>query len=169
LGIAAHDGAPNELGEWVAGIISALDTPQCRLTALRHTNGKFEQVGRLDLPCTANLTRLAWADVTGDGQAELLLLTIPPDVDTAGKIQRLYVYTFPNNKLTELATLDGVINGEDGVGIRWESTAEGFNVEAGLPLIDPDASPTLADLRLEREFEQYRWDEESNSFKPEGE
>ncbi|HXV44613.1 MAG TPA: VCBS repeat-containing protein, partial [Anaerolineae bacterium] len=165
LGIAAHDGGPNELGEWVAGIISALDVPQCRLTVARYDNGKFEPAGRLDLPCTANLTRLAWADVTGDGQDELLLLTIPPDVDTAGKLQRLYVYALPDHKLTELAMLDGVINGEDGVGVRWESTAEGVKVEAGLPLIDPDANPGLADLRLEREFQTYVWDEGSKRFK----
>jgi hypothetical protein len=162
LDIASHTGSAGELGEWVAGLVGALDTPQCRLTVMRHEGGKFEQAGRLDLACTANLTRLAWADVTGEGQDELLLLTIPPEVETAGQMQRLYVY---NNNLTELAAFDGVINGEDGVGVRWESAAEGFKAEAGLPLIDPDANPNLADLRLEREFQTYRWDEESQSFK----
>jgi hypothetical protein len=165
LDIAAHSGAPGELGEWVAGVVSALDTPQCRLTVLGYSSGKFEQVGRLDLPCTANFTRLAWADVIGGGQAELLLLTLPPDVEIAGQVQRLYVYELADGKLIELASLDGVINGEDGVGVRWENTAEGLKVETGLPLIDPDASPTLADLQQEREFQTYRWDEISRSFK----
>lgn len=166
LDIAAHSGLPGELGEWVAGLVSALDTPQCRLTVLHHTSGKFQQAGRLDLPCTANLTRLAWLDVTGDGQEELLLLTIPPDAEIAGKVQRLYFYTVTDNRLNELATLDGAINGPDGTGVHWESTAEGFKVEAGLPLIDPDANPSLDSLRLERQFQTYVWDEESRGFKP---
>jgi hypothetical protein len=38
-------------------------------------------------------------------------------------------------------------------------------VEAGLALLDPDAGPTLADLRLERAFQMYGWDEQSESFK----
>ncbi len=164
--IAAHSGPPSQLGKWVAGVISALDTPQCRLTVLRHATGKFTHLdGRLDLPCTANFTRLAWIDLTSDGREELLLLTIPPDVDVAGQVERLYVYATTGNKLTELTTLDGVINGADGVGIRWEETAKGFQVEAGLPLLDPDANPTLNDIRLEREFQTYRWNEEDNSFK----
>jgi hypothetical protein len=165
LDIAAHSGLPEALGEWVAGLVSALDTPQCRLTVLHHTSGKFQQAGRLDLPCTANLTRLAWLDLTGDGRAELLLLTIPPDAEIAGKVQRLYVCGITDNRLSELATLDGAINGADGAGIRWESTAEGFKVEAGLPLIDPDANPNLADLRLERQFQTYVWDEGSRGLK----
>ncbi|GIK40184.1 MAG: hypothetical protein BroJett011_40170 [Chloroflexota bacterium] len=165
LDIAAHSGPPGELGEWVAGLVGALDTPQCRLTVLHHDSGKFQQAGRLDQPCTANLTRLAWLDVTGDGQAELLLLTIPPDAEVAGKVQRLYVYGITENRLSELATLDGGINGADGAGIRWESTAEGFKVEAGLPLIDPDVNPNLANLRLERQFQRYVWDEGSRGFK----
>jgi hypothetical protein len=165
LDIADHSGPPGELGEWVAGLVSALDMPQCRLTVLHHNNGKFQPAGRLDLPCTANLTRLAWLDVTGDGQDELLLLTIPPDTEIAGKVQRLYVYAITDNRLSGLATLDGAINGADGAGIRWENTAEGFKVEAGLPLIDPDANPSLADLRLARQFQTYVWDEGSRGFK----
>jgi sugar lactone lactonase YvrE len=165
LDIAAHSGPPGELGEWVAGLVSALDTSQCRLTVLHHDSGKFQPAGRLDLPCTANLTHLAWLDVTGDGQAELLLLTIPPDAEIAGKVQRLYVYTITDNRLSELATLDGAINGADGAGIRWESTLEGFKVEAGLPLIDPEANPSLSDLRLERQFQTYVWDEGSKGFR----
>jgi len=163
--IAVHTGQPGQLGEWVAGVISALDTPQCRLMVLRQTAGKFQQIGRVDVPCTANLTHLAWADVTGDGSDELLLLTIPPEVEAVGQLQRLHVYTTTDNKLVELTTLDGFINGADGVGIRWEDTAEGFKVQAGLPLIDPDAFPTFSDIRLEREFQTYVWDEGSNGFK----
>ena len=162
--IVAHTGQPDLLGEWVAGIISALDTPQCRLTVLRQTAGKFQQMGRVDVSCTANLTHLAWADVTGDGSDELLLLTIPPEVEAVGQLQRVHVYT-TGNKLVELTTLDGFINGADGVGIRWESTAENFEVQAGLPLIDPDAFPTFSDIRLERELQTYVWDEGSQGFK----
>lgn len=165
LDIASHNGPPGKLGEWVAGLLSALDTPECRLSVLRHSNGKLQPVGRFDLPCTANLTHLAWADVTGDGQDELLLLTVPPDTDMSGQVERLYVYGITDNQLTELATLDGVINGADGAGIRWERTAEGFKVEAGLPLLDPDTNPNLGNLRLERQFQTYIWDERSKGFK----
>ena len=163
--IAVHTGPPGQLGEWIAGVISALDTPQCRLIVLRQTAGKFQQTGRVDVPCTANLTHLTWADVTGDGSAELLLLTIPPDAETGGRLQRLHVYTTTGNKLVELTTLDGFINGADGAGIRWESTVEGFEVQAELPLIDPDAFPTFGDIRLEREFQTYVWDEGVKGFK----
>lgn len=166
--IAAHSGSPDRLGEWVAGVVGALDRPECRLTAFQHAAGKFTQVGRLDLPCTANFTHLAWVELTGDSQEELLLLTIPPDTDLAGQVERLYVYSIAGNELTKLTTLDGYINGADGAGIRWEETPEGIKVKAGLPLLDPDGNPALNDLHLERKFQTYIWDNESNDFKRTG-
>lgn len=167
LDIASHTGGPEQLGEWATGVIGALDKPLCRVTVLRHAEGKLNRTGQVELPCTINFTRLAWADVTGDGQAELLLTTIPPDEDSLGQMERLIVFAVADNGMTELAQLDGVINGADGRGIRWQQPAEGFEVEAGLPLLDPDAAETWSDLRLEREFQTYRWDEERGEFKPE--
>jgi hypothetical protein len=43
---------------------------------------------------------------------------------------------------------------------------EGFIVETGLPLIDLDASPSLETIRLERAFQSYTWNAESESFQP---
>jgi dipeptidyl aminopeptidase/acylaminoacyl peptidase len=161
--IAAHNGWPGQLGEWVAGVIGSLDATQCRLVVQRQVGGSLNLVGRTNLLCAANLTHLDWTDVTGDGEDELLLATFPPDAD--GQTQRLYVYTISGDQLAELAHLDGSVNGPDGVGVRWEKTSEGFKVETGLPLVDPDAFPTLDNLRLGREFQTYVWNEADHSFR----
>lgn len=162
---AAHNGLPDDLGEWVAQLIGALDKLECRLLVQRHNGDILTLIGRLDLPCTVNLTRLAWVDVTGDGQEELLLITIHPDDKAFGQTQRLHVYSTSNDTLIQVATLDGTINGADGVGIRWQQPAQSFNVQAGLPLIDPDTTLSLFSLRRARAFQTYRWDEGSQTFK----
>lgn len=162
--IAAHTGTPDELGEWLAGMIGAMNTPQCRLVVQQQGAGKFDVIGRTDLPCTINFTRLAWTDITGDGLDELLLITIPPEDEAGGQIQRLYLYTVAGDQLLEMATLDGFINGADGAGIRWENDSRGFRVEAGLPLVDLDNHPTLDQISLTRHFQVYEWDSQSNTF-----
>jgi hypothetical protein len=164
--VAAHTGQPGELGEWLAGIIGAANSTQCRLVIQQQAAGKFEVVGRTDLPCTINFTHLAWADVTGDGLAELLLTTIPPEAEVGAQIQRLYLYSTANDQLLEMATLDGFINGADGAGIRWENREGSFKAEAGLPLVDLDGYPTLDKINLIRQFQTYEWDEGSNNFRP---
>jgi hypothetical protein len=164
--VAAHTGTPDQLGEWLAGMIGATNTPQCRLVIQRQAAGKFEVIGRIDLPCTINFSRLAWTDVTGDGLEELLLITIPPEVEAGGQLQRLYLYTVAGDQLLELATLDGFINGPDGVGIRWENDNRGFRVEAGLPLVDLDSYPTLDQVSLTRRFQVYTWNDQSKRFQP---
>jgi dipeptidyl aminopeptidase/acylaminoacyl peptidase len=165
--IAAHTGPPGELGEWVAGVVGSLDGTECRLVVLRQTSGDLRVIGRADLPCTLSFTHLAWADVTGDGRPEALLTTIPPGEEASGRIERLHVFSPEASRLAELATLDGVINGPDGAGIRWQETEDGFRVEAGLPLIDLDALTGFEEIRLERDFEGYVWDAESESFEVE--
>lgn len=155
--VAAHTGTPAELGQRVAALIGANSQLQCRLVAQSQNGGQFDLLGRVDVPCTVNFTRLAWADVTGDGSDELLLQTLLPD--ESAQVERLHVFGLNNNNLTELAVLDGFINGADGAGIRWQTTAGGFVVQAGLPLLNPDASPSFDDIRLERQFESYVWDE----------
>lgn len=165
--VAAHNGPPEKLGEWVAGLISANDRPLCRLTVQHRPDDQFELAGQIELPCTVNFTRLAWVDMDDDGQVELLLQTIPPDIELAGNIERLYVYAV-DDTLTELATLDGVINGPDGIGVRWEKLADRFNVYAGLPLADLDhLEAGWASVSLERRFQIYTWDEENNRFQAE--
>jgi len=165
--IAAHTGPPGELGEWVAGVVGSVEGTQCRLVVLRQTSGDLRVIGQADLPCTLSFTHLAWADVTGDGRAELLLTTIPPGEEAGGQIERLHVFSPEASRLAELATLDGVINGPDGAGIRWQETEEGVRVEAGLPVIDVDALTGFEEIRLERDFQSYVWDAESESFEVE--
>lgn len=135
---------------------------------LRQGTEWFTRIGRVDVPCTPAFTHLTWADVTGDGLDDLLLLTIAPELDALGQQQRLVVFSTADGYLTQIATLDGAINGADGVGIRLESADGGLRVLAGLPLADPDAGPlSLADVRLERAFRTYTWDAASKSFRPE--
>jgi hypothetical protein len=163
---ATHSGTREELGEWIAGLVGAHDRPLCRLTVQRRAPEGFALLGRVELLCTANFTRLAWADVTGDGHDELLLRTIPPEMEaaeTGAGLQRLHVYAV-GDELLELATLDGALNGPDGAGIRWEDVDADSVVEvlAGLPLVDL-ASRTLPD-DLTRRFQVYRWDAASRAF-----
>ncbi|MFN8454112.1 MAG: hypothetical protein U0401_05450, partial [Anaerolineae bacterium] len=165
LDIASHTGGSEKLGQWVAGVIGALDKPLCRVTVLRYAEDKLSRAGQMERPCTLNFTRLAWADVTGDGQDELLFTTIPPDEESLGQMERLVILGVTDKGVTELTHLDGVINGADGRGIRWQQSAQGFEVQAGLSLLDPDTTQSWSDLRLEREFQTYRWDEGSQSFK----
>jgi hypothetical protein len=162
--VAAHTGPPDQLGEWLAGLVGAAKGTQCRLVIQRQAAGKLSLAGRTDLPCTINFTRLEWLDVTGDGLEELLLVTIPPDIEAGGQIQRLHLYTVAGDEPVELATLDGYINGADGVGLRWENSGQGFRVEAGLPLVELDSFPTLDQINLTRQFQTYEWDGRSNDF-----
>jgi hypothetical protein len=164
--VAAHNGPPDTLGEWLAGMIRAANSTECRLVVQQQAAGKFQVVGRTDLPCTINFTHLFWADVTGDGLEELLLITIPPEAEAGAQIQRLYLYSVASNQLLELATLDSFINGADGTGIRWENREGEFRVLAGLPLLDLDGYPTLDKINLIRQFQTYIWDDSSNNFQP---
>ncbi|MBE7469208.1 MAG: PD40 domain-containing protein [Anaerolineales bacterium] len=161
----AADTGSDSLGEWVAQMVGALDKPECRLLAQRYRQDKLTVIGRLDLPCTINFTRLAWTDVTGDEQAELLLTTIPPDEESLGQMERLVVFAVSDEGVTELAHLDGVINGADGRGIRWRQSPQGFEAQVMLPLIDPDTATSLLGLRRERAFNLYRWDKKGQEFK----
>lgn len=165
LDIAAHNGSPEQLGQWLAGVIGALDSPQCRLAVVHHLDGNLSQIGQVDLPCTLNFTQLAWADVSGDDEDELLLTTIPPDEKSLGQIERLVVFGVTDKKLTEIARLDGVINGPDGRGIAWQQSPQGFRVQVMLPLIDPDTATHLFALRRKQAFNVYRWDKRGQEFK----
>ena len=165
---AAHNGDLEQVGEWVAGIVGANDRPLCRLTVQRRTTDGFDLTGRIELPCTANLTRLAWADVTGDGDDELLLLTIPPDAETretAAGVQRLHIYAVDSG-LTELATLDGALNGPDGAGVRLEDLNGDDTIEVlvGLPLVSLEHPIAWPDPT--RRFQVYRWDADDGEFTP---
>jgi hypothetical protein len=168
--VAVYRGTEGESNQWVAGIVTALDRPHCRLSVHRQVADGFARVGRVDVPCTPVFAHLMWADVTGDGADDLLLLTIAPEPDALGRLQRLYLFTTTGDKLAQVATLDGTINGADGVGIRLESTEGGMRVLAGLPLVDPDAVPPRpAELKLERAFRTYAWDAAKNAFRAEEE
>jgi hypothetical protein len=164
--VAAHSGTFDKLGEWVAGIVGARDRVHCRLTVQRQTADGFALLERIEVPCIVDFTRLAWVDVTGDGNDELLLRTIPPYEDTyktGAGLQRLYIYAV-DDRLIELATLDGILNGSDGVGIRWEDV-DGDAVSeilVGLPLLDIEAR-TLP-VTLTRRFLVYRWDATTREF-----
>lgn len=165
--VATHNGVLGELGEWIAGVIGSQNHFFCRLTVQRYNNDKFALLGRTDVPCSINFTHLAWVDVTGDGKEELLLRTIPPYEDTyktGASLQRLYIYTIDNNTLTELATLDGEINGPDGEGIRWTDVDTDGVVEilAGLPLLDIEN--WLLPDNTARRFQIYDWDRVSQKF-----
>jgi len=164
--VALHNGTAEELGEWIAGIVGAENRALCRLTVQRHSDGIFLLSGRIDVPCIEDFTSLAWVDVTGDGEDELFLRTIPPYEDTyktGASYQRLHIYTV-GDEVIELAVLDGELNGSDGEGVRWEDLDGDGTVEIllGLPLLDiedrefPD---TLA-----RRFRILRWDSESREF-----
>lgn len=164
LAAAAHTGTPQALGEWVTGLVGTAEPFVCHLSLHRYTNAQLALVTQQPLPCTRNFSRLAWADLTGDGQVELLLLTIPPageadtDPETSAGMQRLHVYGV-GDKLTEVAVIDGYVNGSDGEAIRWRNSSEAETqpeVWAGLPLAplaDPIAWPDRA-----RRFQLYRWD-----------
>jgi hypothetical protein len=166
---ASHNGPRGQLGEWVAGVVRVTDRPLCRLTVQHRMGDHFDRVGRIEVPCTANLTSLAWADLTGDGQDELLVRTVPPDEetsDTGPGMQRLYIYNVRDG-LTQLATLDGTLNGPDGVGIRWEDTdSDGVTeILAGLPLMSLTLAPTTWP-DLTRRFQIYKWDAATRTLTP---
>lgn len=164
---AAYRQSPGQTERWIAGVVGALDRPQCRLSVLREAGQAFSLVGRLVVPCTPAFTRLMWVDITGDGEDDLVLLTAAPEVDALAQVQRLHLYTVSDGTLTELATLEGVINGADGIGVRVErAPGGGWRLLAGLPLVDPDAhSLDLDDIRLERVFRTYVWDAATDAWR----
>jgi hypothetical protein len=109
---------------------------------------------------------LAWADVTGDGKEELLLRTIPPNLESykpGASFQRLYVYSV-GDELTKLAKLDGELNGPDGEGVRWiDIDGDGtFEILLGLPLLDIRNSE-IPDT-LERRFQVFYWETSEQKF-----
>ncbi len=165
----AHTGTAEELGEWIGAVsLSEKGQPYCLLSVHQHVDNGFRLVGNIDFPCTLKFTRLAWVDVTNNGQPELLLTTFPPDDDTGetgAGIQRLYVYAVQNG-LQQIALIDGTINGVDSVGIRWRKTANSqVEILAGLPLVSmslvttPDYWPDL-----QRHFKVYRWDKTAQAL-----
>lgn len=150
--VATHNGHLMTAGQMFANLIVAQHRPVCRLVihqlTMSHT---FESIGQKELPCEINFSKLAWLDVTGDGQDELLWLTIPTDQFEAS-LQRLYIFS-ARDELTLLASVEGYINGSDGVGIRWEGEGNQFMVFAGIPMEQSD----WAALTLERQFRHYQW------------
>ncbi len=158
--ITSSNGALDELGSVVAIVSHIPKYPTCYLIAHRHEAGQFTLLGRTEFSCSANFTRLAWADVTGDGIDELLLLTIPQEPDRFW--HRLHIYTL-NDSLEELTTVEGEINGGDGVGIYWEE--EPFALFLGLPFYNQGCGIALSCLDLTRRFAALRWDAASGSFK----
>jgi hypothetical protein len=167
LEAAAHDGRPGELGLWAAGVIGANDSGACRLSVLQRADEQLTLVGRVEAPCTANLSRLAWADVTGDGQPELLWLTVPPPGDWGPVYpggQVLHVYAVEPG-LRDLALLEGQLNGPDGAGVWWRDLDGDGTVElaAGRPLFYrheeyAEMGKPWAGWPTARPFQVYRWD-----------
>lgn len=164
LAAAAHTGTPQTLGEWVAGLVSGVEPFTCHLSLYRNTDHQLTSVARQAVPCTRTFSYLAWADITGDGQMELLLRTIPSadetatDGETQAGMQRLHIYAV-GNKLTELAVVDGYVNSADGTAIRWQPSTKGgaiTEIWAGLPLA-PLNDPTPWPDRTRR-YQIYRWD-----------
>ena len=170
LAAAAHTGTPQALGEWIAGLVGTAEPFVCHLSLHHYTAEQLPAVAQQTVPCTRNFSRLAWVDLTGDGQDELLLLTIPPageadtNVESSAGMQRLHIYAVAD-KLTELAVIDGYVNGPDGAGIHWRA-GDGAGVKpevwAGLPLApltDPIGWPDRT-----RRFQLYRWDAEQRKL-----
>lgn len=164
---AASDVKP---GNRVAGIISANNGAGCRLTVQRYTAFVFSLIGRKDFYCTPNFTQLSWADVDGDGKDELLVLTVGDfqNQRSYALARRLYVFR-ADDDLAEIAALVGIINGSDGVGIKWQVDSKGFKVDAGLSFegFSRDCWWSLSCMNLERRFQTYRWDTANQSFQPE--
>lgn len=166
LAAAAHDGTPDLLGPHVAGLVETSRLGICLLNAYAYDNGAFNPLGQAKFYCVADFTHMLWTDLTGDGQAELAVKTIPPDagsVETPAGLQRVYVYS-TDAGLVELARIDGVLNGQDGAGIRLVDVDGDGHVEilAGLPLIDLEQRvvPDTADRR----FQVYRWNATTRQF-----
>jgi len=164
--VATHNGTPRKSVGLVAGIVRAKDQPLCRLTVQRHSRNKFTLLDRIDLPCIVNFTRLALVDVTGDGDEELLLRTIPPYEDTyktGASLQRLYIFAM-DDTLDELAIFDGELNGVDGEGIRWiDVDNDGIvDILVGLPLLDIE-NTILPDNTALR-FQIYQWNTVNQEF-----
>ncbi len=170
----------------LAGIVIPENFPLCRITVQKYTGDKFDLVGRADAYCTRNFTKVAWVDVDGDDKQELLLLTYH-STGQAG-IQRLTVFRVQDG-LSQIAQVDGVANGADGVGIKWEKRRGEFIVFAGVPLANeligwrfdpllpgnwmrdynsPCTNPwsNLGDCLVTRYFKEFRWDPKSQSFVP---
>jgi hypothetical protein len=71
-------------------------------------------------------------------------------------------------EMMEIATIEGAVNGPDGVGVHWEDMDGDGVVEilAGLPIIDLEHR-TIPDSYARR-FEIHRWDAVEQSFVPVG-
>jgi len=156
---AIHNGTLQQEPTWVAGFIGSTDAPRCLLTVQHITNKSFKFMGQVEIPCISNFSQLSQADVDGDGKAELLFLTLHPELDDISEIQTLHVYHV-GTELTEMTTLTGTINGSDGVGIRWEKDATGkLTFLTGLPLAKWQgcSEKMLTCVTTERRFERYEW------------
>lgn len=152
-----------QTGQKIAAFISAKNRPLCRLTVQQQNSNSFELIGREDVPCTAKFTRLFWEDIDSDGVNELLFLTIPPDSDG---FQRIHIYSV-EDEFFEIVTKDGVMNGPDGVGIKWEHSEDEFQLLLGLAFIDgANCYTELSCATLERAFEKYVWESKTKSFQP---
>lgn len=145
----------------IAAFISAKNRPLCRLTVQQQNSKSFGLIGREDVPCTAKFTRLFWEDIDNDGVNELLLLTIPPD---SNGFERIHIFNVEGG-FFEIVAKDGVINGPDGVGIKWEHSGDEFQLLLGLAFIDgANCYRELSCATLERTFERYVWDSKTRSF-----
>jgi hypothetical protein len=164
--LATHNGKQGELGQWIVGLFWDRNSLLCHLAVRHQQAGQFSPVIQHTVPCTINFTHLTWADVTNDGQNELLLLTLPPNVqgrETGAGMQRLYIYTLGQD-VAELATLEGAFNGPDGAGIRWKDIDGDGKLEilAGLPFVDLNDSKLPENL--DRRFRVYRWNATTHKF-----
>ncbi|MGB8646813.1 MAG: hypothetical protein WCF84_16350 [Anaerolineae bacterium] len=157
-GLQIVPAAASRDGNRLAAVLSSKKYDQCRLVVHQLGDNEFTPVGRVDLPCVATFTHLSWLDIDNDGNNELALVTVPPD---APGTQRLYLYRVGPG-LQELAHLDGIINGPDGVGIKWDKTNGAYKFYAGI--VPTDNCLQFDCLFLDRRFQTYRWNARSDQF-----
>lgn len=149
-------------GVRVAAVIGSDNGTRCRLNVQHYQFERFEVIQRLDLPCVPNFTRLFWEDIDEDGVAELLFLTLANGENDGPGIEQLRIYRV-GDRLTELANVNGKINGTDGRGIRWEFVDNNFLLYAGLTPSDYQCW-TFSCISFERRWQTYRWDVETNTL-----
>lgn len=136
-----------------------------------------DQPAEAPFGCKRNFTTLEWKDVTGDGQAEIVIqaLSAPNPLDRLGRVmnevdcphQRLLVYKWADDQVESLADITGCVAYSSLFGVQIENWQDGWEIQAvGTIFARPEATRENGcwyELDPEPEILVYGWDGEAFS------